>query len=166
MEGEREQPLTNRSLAPPTAGRTPPTVWSAGTRSGATDASGDLWSDLDDRLDLADVVPSPAVGVVVRRLTSRAGGCYYVLRSPSWQYLQLEPDDFVLWQRIDGRATVREIAVAQFVEHGEFVAERLVRLIGALRAGGFLESPPVDRSAAVRDQPPRSFWHRAGRRVV
>jgi putative peptide zinc metalloprotease protein len=151
---------------PPTARGIPPSVWSGPERSSPTDASADLPPNPDDRLDLADVVPIPAVGVVVRRLTSRRGDCYYVLRSPNWKYLQLDEGDFELWRRIDGRATVREIAVAQFVERGEFVAERLPRLVGALRAGGFLEPLPVACVSAAHHRPLPSFPRRVGRLFV
>jgi len=183
METERAHPSTSSVLTPTTSVRTPPDVWAALsrsiatdangapglwaalTRSIATDADGDLWRELDDQLDLGSFVPIPAANVVVRGLTGRDGGCYYVLRSPRWHYLRLDPDDYALWQRIDGRRTVRQIAVAQFVERGEFVAERLARLIGTLRAGGFLEPPPVNCFQAARERLGRSFWRRVGRRV-
>jgi putative peptide zinc metalloprotease protein len=184
METERAHPSTRSVLTPTTPGRAQPDVWAALSRSIATeangapgvwaaltrliatDANGDLWRDLDDRIDLGSVVPKPAANVVVRRLTGRDGRCHYVLRSPSWHYLRLDAEDFALWQRIDGRSTVREIAVAQFVERGEFVAERLARLVMALRAGGFLVPPLVNCFDAVRDRLGRSFWRRFGRRGV
>jgi putative peptide zinc metalloprotease protein len=174
MEAERARPSSTSALTPAATGGTPcdvpgdmpGDVWSAVARPSSPGANGDLWRGLDDRLDLGGVVPTPAAGVVVRGLTGRDGGRYYVLRSPSWHYLRLDPDDFALWQRIDGHASVREIAVAQFMERGEFVAERLARLIQALRAGGFLDGPSVDCFGAVRDRLRRSFWRRAGRRVA
>jgi hypothetical protein len=144
MEAQSAHSSHDPSLTPVSAGGTPIDVWAALARPSLPAATGDLWQHLADRLDLGSAVPIPAAAVVVRRLTSRDGEPYYVLRSPSWHYIRLDPDDFALWQRIDGRATVREIAVAQFVERGEFVADRFTRLIQVLRAGGFIDAPSVD----------------------
>src|SRR6266496_245681 len=166
MEAKRAQPSVHSALTPATTGGAPRDVWAAIARPSAPGANGDLWRHLGDRLDLGSAVPRPAAAVVVSSLTGRDGGRYYVLRSPSWQYLRLEPDDFALWQRIDGRATVREIAVAQFVERGEFVAERLARLIQVLRAGGFVEAPAVDCFVEVRDRLRSSFLRKLGRRAA
>ena len=166
MEAQSAHSSHDPSLTPVSAGGTPIDVWAALARPSLRAATGDLWQHLADRLDLGSAAPIPAAAVVVRRLTSRDGEPYYVLRSPSWHYTRLDPDDFALWQRIDGRATVREIAVAQFVERGEFVADRFTRLIQVLRAGGFIDAPSVDCFAEVRDRLRSSFLRRFGRQVT
>src|SRR3712207_2120884 len=95
-------------------------------------ASLDVWRTLADRLDLGAWVPRPTPGVEVARLESRWGDAYYVLRSPTPRYVRLDAVDYQLWLRMDGRKTVREIALEYFQERGGFVAERLGRLIGEM----------------------------------
>jgi len=109
----------------------------------------DVWRALDDALDLGTWVPVPTPDVEVAALANRHGQPYYVLRSPTPRYLRLDPLDYALWQRMDGRATVREIAVAHFQARGAFVADRLARLVRELRAGGFLGSAPLDLQATA-----------------
>ena len=166
MEAERAQLSTRSIPTPPIADSTPRGVWSTLARSCVPATTGDIWQHLADRLDPGTTAPTPAGSVLVRSLTGRDGKRYYVLRSPSWRYVRLDPDDFALWQRIDGRATVRDIAVAQFVERGEFVADRLARLIEVLRAGGFLDGPSIDCFAALRGRLKNSFVRRLGRQVA
>src|SRR5581483_10633133 len=166
MEAQSAHPSHDRSRMPVRAGGAPIDVWAELARPRLTAATGDLWQHLADRLDLGNAIPKPAAGVVVRRHTGRDGEPYFVLRSPSWHYVRLDPDDFALWQRMDGRSTVREIAVAQFVERGAFVADRLAHLIQVLRAGGFVDGPSVDCFAALRDRLRSSGARRLVRRVV
>ncbi|MDP8923213.1 MAG: cyclic nucleotide-binding domain-containing protein, partial [Chloroflexota bacterium] len=126
----------------------------------------DIWQALADRLDLGAWVPTPTPGVEVARLTSRNGQVYYVLRSPAPRYLRLDAADYQLWLRMDGHKTVREIAVAYFQERGGFVADRLARLVGELRAGGFLGPIPVDALAAAdRHRSDRAWTTRASRLI-
>ncbi|MFN8524755.1 MAG: cyclic nucleotide-binding domain-containing protein [Chloroflexota bacterium] len=74
----------------------------------------------------------------------RDGHVYHVLRSPFGRYIRLDDDDLALWNRMDGRTTVQALALAHFLERGDFAADRLRRLVRDLRHGGFLGEPPLD----------------------
>ena len=156
-----------RDGAAPTVG-SPGRLWARlparlAERRSADAPAADVWQALSDRLDLGAWVPRPTPGVEVARLESRRGDAYYVLRSPLPRYLRLDPVDYQLWLRMDGRKTVREIALEYFQERGGFVAERLTRLVGQLRAGGFLGPVPVDALAAAdRHRADRAWTARAG----
>jgi CRP-like cAMP-binding protein len=125
----------------------------------------DVWRHLDRRLDFGRFVPVPRPDVEVRALAGRDGATHVVMRSPAQRYLRLDQTDFALWERMDGRRSVQEIAVAHFVEHGDFAADRLARLIRQLRADGFLGPRPVDCFEAVeaRARPVSWFTRLAGR---
>jgi len=123
--------------------------WSEALTRPALDA--DVWQALDDRLDLGGERPSPTPGIVVRQVEGRGGQSAWVLRSPSYRYLRLDDVDFDLWQRMDGQASVREIAFAHFMERGGFVAERLARLVHRLRGDGFLGPVPLDVDSMVAE---------------
>ncbi len=101
-----------------------PDLWDRLTRRGASPPGVDVWQALANRLDLGEWVPVPTPDVEVARLENRAGDPYYVLRSPLPRYLRLDPVDYQLWTRMDGRKTVRAIALEYFQEHGAFVADQ------------------------------------------
>jgi CRP-like cAMP-binding protein/Zn-dependent protease len=125
-----------------------PALDSAEDRPEATD----VWACLADRLDLGAYVPTPSPDVIARAVEGRDGRQLWVLRSPSLNYLRLDDTDLDLWNRMDGRRNVREIALEHFLECGGFVADRLARLVRRLRADGFLGAPPRDAFAQVGAQ--------------
>jgi putative peptide zinc metalloprotease protein len=118
----------------------------------------DVWQALADRLDLGRLAPAPTPGVEAARIVGRDGRAYYVLRSPDARYLRLDETDHDLWRRMDGRRTVRQIALEHFQERGQFVAERLARLVGELRANGFLGPAPEDALAAAERRLAERSW--------
>jgi putative peptide zinc metalloprotease protein len=118
----------------------------------------DVWASLADQLDLGAYVPSPTPGVDVRDVDGRDGRQFWVLRSPNLTYLRLDDTDLDLWQRMDGRRNVRQIALDHFVQRGGFVADRLARLVRRLRADGFLGPPPKDAFADVDHHLVRQTW--------
>jgi len=109
----------------------------------------DIWASLADCLDLGAYVPVPTPTVEVREVEGRGGERFWVLRAPAPRYLRLDATDLDLWQRIDGRRTVYDIAVEHFAERGGFVADRLTRLVRRLRADGFLGLAATDIFAAI-----------------
>ena len=167
MVAERAQPPAGDAATPlaMTGGATSD-LWAEIAQPAPSDAGHDIWRALDDRLDLGNMVATPNPGVVVRGLTGRDGQRSYVARSPSRQYLHLDAADLALWERMDGRTTARTIAVTQFVERGEFVAERLARLLQSLRDGGFVQPGPVDCFAMVRERGRRSLLGSLTRLVI
>jgi CRP-like cAMP-binding protein/Zn-dependent protease len=115
-------------------------------------AAVDIWAMLADRLDLGAFVPVPTPTVEVREVEGRGGERFWVLRTPTPRYLRLDATDLDLWQRMDGRRTVYEIAVEHFADRGGFVADRLTRLVRRLRADGFLGRAATDVFGAVDHQ--------------
>jgi len=118
----------------------------------AREGGPDVWGALDDHLDLGAYVPIPSPDVEERAVKGRGDRAFWVLRSPSFHYLRLDETDLDLWRRMDGRSTVRQIALDHFLERGGFVADRLARLVRRLRADGFLGPPPLDAFEAAGDR--------------
>lgn len=111
--------------------------------SAADDGSGcRLWEWLKERLDFSKYVPRPQEGAVSRRFEGKSG-TYYVLRSPTSQYIKTDSANYFLWSQMDGTRTVADLAVAYFMKFQAFAFKRLRTLITSLRHKGFLEDSPT-----------------------
>lgn len=103
-----------------------------------------LWQSLQMRLDISRRHPRRVAVYEVAHLGVGSDQECYVLKNPTAHtYVRCTPQDFFLWERMDGRHTVRDMAVAYFAEFGAFPFERLVGLITQLGEAGFLEEKPV-----------------------
>jgi len=151
-DGTSEPDLASAALGTPLTPTTDTESESDPASTSPETPASDVWSALDDRLDLGVYVPTPTPTVEVREVEGRGGERFWVLRTPAPRYLQLDATDLDLWLRMDGRRSVYEIAVEHFAERGGFVADRLARLVRRLRAGGFLGDDACDTWAAVDDQ--------------
>jgi putative peptide zinc metalloprotease protein len=104
----------------------------------------DLWQSLQMRLDISRRRPRRLAVYEVAHLGVGSDQEYYVLKNPAAHtYVRCTPQDFFLWERMDGQHTMRDMAVAYFAEFGAFPFERLIGLIAQLGEAGFLEKKPV-----------------------
>src|SRR5690349_23753279 len=110
--GELELPLSEPAPATPLAG---------------------LYSELNQALNPSGLRPQARPGVEAKALRNRAGELYYMLKSPSGQYLKLSEPDYFLWQRLDGNYTLLELALAYQQTYRSFAFERILNLIGRLK---------------------------------
>ena len=101
-----------------------------------------LWGWLKQRVDFSKYIPSPCSGILIQEFTGKKG-VYYVAKSPSSQYLKMEPPDFFLWSQMDGKKTIADITVAYFFQFQAFAFARIRTLVSNLRQKGFLEDPPT-----------------------
>ena len=64
---------------------------------------------------------------------------YLVLRQPDVAaYVRLNSEDEFLWQQMDGRASIQEMATAYVLRYGRFDFDVIPTLIRKLQAAGFL----------------------------
>lgn len=111
----------------------------------APEPATDLWARLEDRLDFSRRKPRRALGVEVVRQAGASGSEYYILRNPQANtYLKLDAQDYFLWQHLDGEHSVRDLAVAYFAAYKAFPFDRLVQLLGQLKAKRLLDERPVN----------------------
>jgi putative peptide zinc metalloprotease protein len=108
----------------------------------------DLWKTLAQRIEYASFVPTLHQGIERSDMRRGDGTPYAVLKNPrgddgAGTYLQLEGPDIQLYEFMDGSRTVRAILLAHLVAGGSLALDRLARLVGALRAGGFFGEPPT-----------------------
>ena len=103
-----------------------------------------LWASLEDRLDFSRRKPRRAPQVEVVHQLGAKGAEHYVLRNPSTNtYLRIDPQDYFLWERLDGEHSVRDLAVAYFAAYKAFPLDRLVQLLDQLKAKRLLDERPV-----------------------
>lgn len=100
-----------------------------------------LWKWLEEKMDFSRYAPRPQEGIVSRKFEGKRGS-YHILKSPTGQYMKMEPTSFFLWSNMDGSKTIADIAVAYFFEFGAFAFARLRTLVFSLRQKGFLDDPP------------------------
>jgi len=110
----------------------------------APEPATNLWARLEDRLDFSRRKPRRAPQVEVVRQVGAKGVEQYVLRNPQANtYLRIDPQDYFLWQHLDGEHSVRDLAVAYFATYKAFPFDRLVNLHDQLKAKQMLEERPV-----------------------
>jgi putative peptide zinc metalloprotease protein len=111
-----------------------------------------LWATLEDRLDFSKGKPKRAPGVEVARHRTTQGAEYYVLHQlQARTYLKIEPQDHFLWELMDGEHSIRDLALAYFIQYKAFPFDRLVYLIGQLKARQLLTDKPHAVFGAVAD---------------
>ena len=109
-----------------------------------------LWDWLRQQLDLALYHPKNNPDTEVSELTGR-GGTYYVLKNTVEKtYYQLGERDYFLWQRMDGRNSVKDLVVAYFMEYGSFAFARVASLVNRLKANRMLADQPVNAYGHIR----------------
>lgn len=75
---------------------------------------------------------------------TRDGEAVTVLKDPArGAYHRLSPAGWFLWQRIDGRSSLRDLALAYFREFGAFAPDLVAEVVGGLAAAGFVEVPAL-----------------------
>jgi putative peptide zinc metalloprotease protein len=123
------------------------TLWTElqqATAEGKTPAA-DMWGILKQRLDPSLKKPKRVTGLEVAAQQTARGEAYYVLSNPEANtYLKIDARDYFLWELMDGKHTVRDLAVAYFAKFGAFPFERLVQLLGQLQTHQLLAEKPVD----------------------
>jgi putative peptide zinc metalloprotease protein len=111
----------------------------------ASEPAADLWAGVADRLDFSRRKPRRAPRVEEVREVAASGAAIYFLRNPEANtYLKMDDHDYFIWQRLDGERTVRDLAMAYFLEYKSFPLDRLIVLLDELKAKRMLDEPPVD----------------------
>lgn len=135
-------------------------------KQAASPAKNGVWGWLKQRLDFSKYIPVPFEGVVIQEFDGKKGK-YYIAKSPSAQYLKMEPADFFLWSQMDGQKTVADIVAAYFFQFQSFAFSRIRVLVSNLRQKGFLaDSPTYLYSQIQRHYAERNKVKSAGNRFI
>ena len=100
--------------------------------------------------------PASVEGAVVRARTTPDGGSIAVLEDPSrpGAYEQLSARGLFVWERLDGRHTVEEIAAACHERSGDAAAQEVSELVARLIAGGFARAKELRADVTDAVRPP------------
>jgi putative peptide zinc metalloprotease protein len=90
-------------------------------------------------------------------LGSRAAGTTYVLKNRATEhYLLLTGAERFLWERMDGRTSIQDLATAYVLRYGAFDFDAIRALIARLRRAELLTLRPASRLRAVLARHPRN----------
>lgn len=115
---------------------------SAGVQSGSPDTIS-VWEQLRKAIDIAGYRPRLREAVLWREFTTSRGEPYVIVQSAeAGTYLRLTPEDFFLFQLMDGSRTVQELVVAYMLKYRKFALQSVIQLTADLRTNRFLVDPP------------------------
>jgi CRP-like cAMP-binding protein/Zn-dependent protease len=113
--------------------------------------SGGVWDALRARLNPALYRPVRSDRVAAFPLTTRHGQPYYILANRARsRYLRLAPDDYHLWNLMDGTRSVKDLIFEYFTQFGSLAFDRVVQLVLRLRLDRMLNDPLLNLFASVR----------------
>jgi putative peptide zinc metalloprotease protein len=93
--------------------------------------------------------PRQAAGVLKQVRTTAEGEAIVILKNPRrGAYFQLSPQGAFLWERLDGRHTLRDLALDLLVAFKCLSPHTIAELVGNLAAAGFLEERALRADAA------------------
>lgn len=103
-----------------------------------------IWQRLVSTTDLSAYIPQKIDLIEEKRIESRRSGDYFVVKNEDKiRYLKLTPEDYFLWQKIDGNTSFSDLVMSYFQKFGSFAFNRIHSLINQLRHNYFLEEKPV-----------------------
>jgi len=112
------------------------------TASDGANMSEGFWERLARLVDFAESRPTVLAEVSISRVERHLQDAYYVAKAPAGPaYLKLADEDCFLFERMDGRHTVKDLVLAYFKKYGAFAFNRVTQLVGELRRHGFLTQP-------------------------
>lgn len=107
------------------------------------DETSAFWTAVSRSLDLMAYQPARRPDIVVAQLEAN-GTSYYVLKQPhTHSYLRLAPQDFALWEQMDGQRSLRDLLLHSLLQLKALPITRLPRLVSELRANHFLCDEPT-----------------------
>jgi putative peptide zinc metalloprotease protein len=116
-----------------------------------------LYQTLQERLDVSLYRPKAVDNVIEQEFTGKEGA-YYVLKSPAGEYIKMTPAEHLLWTKMDGQTSARQLMVAYLMETGSFDLGRISFLLMNLRAKGFLTDKPVQIYRPVNQKLNRGWF--------
>ena len=106
--------------------------------------------------------PLAKPGVVLQPRPTATGETIWVLGDPArlGAYHQLSSLGLFVWNRLDGRHNVEEVAARYRAERGPVAPEEIARIMAELVAAEFASGKQLDPEAARVAGPPLSWWRK------
>ncbi|MCD6288608.1 MAG: hypothetical protein J7M12_05785, partial [Candidatus Hydrogenedentes bacterium] len=122
-------------------------------KSAETDQAGSFWTDLERRISYLDMVPRKSETAECIEVRERQTGTHFVLRDPERAtFMRLAPEEYRIWDLIDGKHRVRDIVNTYLGRGGWFSFERISRFIDELERKGLLETVHADVYAELSER--------------
>jgi putative peptide zinc metalloprotease protein len=110
-----------------------------------------IWDQLREAVDVTEYRPRLRDGLVWRNLRTARGDDYVIIQNPqAATYLRLTPEDFFVFELMDGSLSIRELVVAYMLKFHRFALPRVARLVQDLRYNEFLADRPYFTYQHVR----------------
>jgi len=110
-------------------------------------AEGDvhLWNVLDERINYLDCIPRKSSAAECIEVREMRAGVHFVLRDTERAtFMRLAPEEYKIWDSIDGTRHVRDIIQVYLSRSGWFSFERVSRFLAELERNGFLQDAHRD----------------------
>jgi putative peptide zinc metalloprotease protein len=108
--------------------------------------------------------PRQAAGITAHPRATPEGETFTILSNPrTGSYYRLSPQGWFIWQRLDGKHTLRDLALEYHRTFNAFAPDAIAQVINGLAAAGFLEKRQVASDAAAHASP--AFWERLTQRA-
>ncbi len=106
-------------------------------------------------------LPGQAPGILAYHHNTPEGETIITLKDPQrGTYFRLSKGGFFLWERLDGRHTIRDLMLEYLEEFGSFAPKTITELVRQLTEEGFVEGPKLtDEAREAIYRPTR--WQRA-----
>ena len=136
-----------------------PAWWPNPESSEKTEAG--MWASLQTLLDVKGSKPKQGEGIDSKEMKDGSGRHFMLRNSVKHTYARLSPEEFWIWQKMDGEQTVQGIVMAYFMEFKAFAFAAVIGLVERLRESHMLSEAPrhlyADVSRALREQ---TFSHK------
>ena len=129
-----------------------------------------IWKVLERRLDRGEYRPVQSPAVTANPMKTRLGEDYYILANRDrGKYVRLTPEEFHLWQLMDGTRTVKDLIFEYFTAFKTLAFDVVIDLVALLRRDFMLADPPRDVYASldtVLGSARRRLWPRIAWQLV
>jgi putative peptide zinc metalloprotease protein len=132
----------------------------AAPSAGSPSGEGGIWAALARHLSLAEYRPVQSPAVTAIAMTTRHGEAYHLLANRDrGRYARLSPDEFHIWQLMDGTRTVKDLIFEYFTAFQSLAFDVVTQLVVQLRREFMLADAPRDIDASLA----RAVARRSGR---
>ncbi|MCK6568850.1 MAG: hypothetical protein DCC59_10640 [Chloroflexi bacterium] len=124
-------------------------------------AGAGIWDELQSALNVQGYIPVRADGIISKEMNDKTGRHFMLKNGKTHSYARLSPEEFWLWEQMDGAKTVQKLVLAYFAQYKDFAFAAVVALVERLREANMLQEAPrhtyAEVAAAIQKQ---SFWYK------
>ena len=124
-----------------------------------TESVSNLWDELRSQVDPQQYKPARAQGIISKELKDASGRHFILKNAATHSYVRLSPEEFWVWEKMDGETTVQKLVLAYFMQYKAFAFASIISLLDRLREGNMLVEPPHHLYADVNNEiQNQSIW--------